>query len=99
TINPFYEAGIIDAAKFFDSELNETEHAYKILLNTLDTNPYSPALRKAYILQSLRMYLTTYSENSLEDLKQVVNPSEFEKFLEQYNQRKDSLELVQSQWD
>lgn len=99
TINPFYEAGIIDAAKFFDSELNEQERAYKILLNTLSTNPYSPALRKAYILQSLKMYLTTYAENSLEDLEEVINASEYENFLELYNHKKDSLELIQRQWN
>lgn len=98
-INPFYEGGIIDAAEFFDSEMNDSEKAYKILLNTLNINPYSPTLRKAYILQSLRMYLTTYAENSLEDLKEVVNVSEYEKFLELYNQKKDSLEQIQNQWD
>lgn len=99
TLNPFFEAGIIDAAHFFNSTLKDKEEAYQIILEALRLNPYAVPLQKAYILQSLELHLTSYAENNLQNLKKRVNTSDFEAFLDLYDQKKDSLEQVQSQWE
>lgn len=99
TLNPFFEAGVIAAAQFHNRVLENTEQAYQILLESLRINTYSASLQKAYIMQSLEMHLTSYAENNLENLKKVLTTSDFQAFLAQYQQKKDSLEQVQAQWE
>lgn len=98
-MNPFYEQGLKDAVSFFNLEKEGEEKAYQILLRALNLNPYAVSLHKEYILQSLRMQLFTYSDNSLEELKELTSVKDYEKFLDLYNQKRDSLEQVQNQWD
>lgn len=98
-MNPFYEHGLKDAVAYFNSEKDGEEKAYQLLLRALDLNPYAATLHKAYILQSLRMQLSTYADNNLEILKELTTAIDYQKFLDLYNHKSDSLEQVQNQWD
>lgn len=98
-LNPFYAQGIVAAAHFFRDEIKDVQQAYSTLLNGVKTNPYSATLQKAYILQCLSMHLTTYAENSLTLLKQIVPSMEYEAFLKEYNAKKDSVEQALDRWE
>lgn len=99
SLNPFYDQGVAAAAHFFQEELNDEQQAYNLLLNGVKINPYSATLQKAYILQCLSMHLTTYAENSLALLKQLVPESAYTSFLEDYTARKDSIEQALEAWE
>lgn len=98
TLNPFYAQGVVASAHFFRDEMDDVQQAYNMLLNGVKTNPYSATLQKAYIFQCLSMHLTTYAENSLATLKQLVSAAEYEEFLKVYVEKKDSIEQALNQW-
>src|SRR5690606_17373360 len=98
TLNPFFEAGVIAAAEFYNQTSEDKEQAYQVLLGALRTNPYSASLQKAYIMQSLEMHLTSYAENNMQNLEKVLTAADYQEFLAEYNQKRDSLEH-QAQWE
>ena len=98
-LNPFYDQGVVASAYFFRNELNDEQQAYHILLNGVKINPHSATLQKAYILQCLSMYLTTYAESGLSSLKQMVSAAEYESFLQEYTAKKDSIEQALDLWN
>ena len=98
TLNPFFEPGVVAAVNFYQTEKRDEEKAYKILLDALAVNPYSTTLQKAYILQSLNMQLFSYAEKELTTLKETASKNEYESFFQVYQDKKDSLEMAQNQW-
>ncbi|MEM7108263.1 MAG: hypothetical protein AAF519_08555 [Bacteroidota bacterium] len=81
-MNPFFEEAVIHCAEFMSAR--DGFEAYKILLSALEINPNSIKLLKAYIKQCARVELTTYAENSLVALQELVSKAEFEQIKNEY---------------
>lgn len=83
--NPFFEEGFLSAlAYLYPDESSMT--FYNLLLDAVQTNRNSPALLKAYIRACIANGLESYAEESLEDLKALLPPSEYAAFLNSYQQ-------------
>ncbi len=94
TQNPFLEDGIIAWAHFLNANQQEMD-AYEALLQALELNKFSPQLLKAYINQCVRVGLSSYADISLDQLSQLVSPSDFEEFKAEY----DGMMAEKETWD
>lgn len=89
--NPFFEKGVLAAAQFYQKS-NKEMLAYETLLEALRMNEKSIPLNKAYILQSLKMQLTSYAENAMDDLKEITTSKEFARFKKLYDSTATAVE-------
>lgn len=72
TANPFYEEGIIAAARYFKSHSTDALKAYNILTNAIHVNMNSERLLTAYVAEAVRMGFDEYAAEAatqLEDIK------------------------------
>ncbi|MEM9297860.1 MAG: tetratricopeptide repeat protein [Bacteroidota bacterium] len=83
-MNPFFEEAVIHSAEFIS--LRDGFEAYNILLSSLEVNPNSIKLLKAFIMQCAKVELNTYAENSLDDLSGLISTTEFLKFRQEYEE-------------
>jgi hypothetical protein len=93
--NAFNESLIEEAIKKFNEE-GKDDLVYNLLVDAIEINPYSKTLLKAYIIAALEWNLIEYAENSLQQFKAIASESEFEMFLEVFNQKKYQQE--QESW-
>ncbi|MES2732450.1 MAG: hypothetical protein V4714_11895 [Bacteroidota bacterium] len=84
---PLNEKIIIHVSQFYRDKLKNNDAAYNGLVNTVQLNPYSVAVYKAYIRQSLAMGLLTYAEQGLETLKDITTPADYQAFLPEYQSK------------
>jgi hypothetical protein len=85
--NPFFEKGFLLALNaLYDDPLEQ----YNLLLKAQETNPSAPELKKAYILSSLRAGLESYAEASLEELQEILDPTAYQAFLDEYRQVREA---------
>jgi len=71
--NPFYEEGIIAAARYFKSHSSDPMKAYNILTDAIHVNTGSVRLLTAYVAEAVRMGFDDYAASAaqqLEELKQ-----------------------------
>ena len=83
-MNPFFEEAVIHSSEF--TSLRDGIEAYNILLSSLEVNPNSIKLLKAFIMQCAKVELNTYAENSLNDLSGLISTTEFLKFRQEYEE-------------
>ncbi|MCH8317153.1 MAG: hypothetical protein IIA88_01430 [Bacteroidetes bacterium] len=93
----FYEDGRISAANFYN-KINK-DHAYDILLEGLNLNPYSVKLYKAYILYCLELNLTSYAQHALDELQILTTEEDFTGFLQKYYEKQTLIEKSLEEWD
>jgi len=86
--NPLFVKGYLFALN--QMEVEDSLDKYNLLLEALETNPYSAELQQAYVEISLASGMESYAESGLEDLKPLVS----EKYFQQYLKRYDSLKAV-----
>lgn len=80
--NPFHEEATIAAADYISKK--DPFEGYDILLGALEINPRSIKILKAYILQAARLQFNNYALISLETLKPLLTPQEFNSFFLEY---------------
>lgn len=78
--NPFNEADVIIASRFFSDQVKDMDLAYNILLNAIEINPYAIRLLKEYVLMSVKIGQSNYGQNELQKLKLLLQDKEFEDF-------------------
>ena len=88
--NPFFEDGIIEAARFFNSDEDEFL-SYNILLQAIRFNKYSKILNQEYILQATKMGLSDYAEEALEQLRLISDPTDYVQFEQKYDSLRQTL--------
>ena len=85
--SPFEEGAILQAVQLLNAQKKE-EEAYAMLRRALFLNKYSVPLLEAYALQSLKLGLDTYAEETLLDLELYSPLERYKKFLNQYEKAK-----------
>ncbi|CAN5616596.1 hypothetical protein BH23BAC1_BH23BAC1_04080 [soil metagenome] len=96
--NPFFERGVIEAARYFNEHDDELL-SYEILRNAVEINYTSKELHKHFILIALESGLTMFAESALEDFRDLASPGEFTSFLKTYQEKIDELRQQFSDWD
>ncbi len=89
--SPFEEAAILQAVHLHNAQ-KQPDEAYSLLRKALQLNKYAVPLLEAYAMQSLRLGLSTYSEETLEILKTTAQPNRYINFLKEYADLRNSLE-------
>ena len=69
TYNPFYEEGIISAARYFKSHSGDSMKAYNILTDAIHVNPGSVRLLTAYVAEAVRMGFDEYAASAAQQLE------------------------------
>jgi hypothetical protein len=69
--NPFFEEGIIAAARYFKSHSTDSFKAYSILTDAIHVNKKSARLLQAYIAEASRMGLDKYAADAEEVLNEI----------------------------
>jgi len=71
--NPFYEEGIIAAARYFKSHSTNYLKAYSILTDAIHVNKKSVRLLTAYMAEAARMGFDRYAADAEEALREIEN--------------------------
>jgi cellulose synthase operon protein C len=89
--DPFNEDGIIWAVEFFNSRKKYMD-AYNILVESVNMNPYSIQILKAYARQSILINIESYAEYALDKLENLMTGKEFSEFRESLRSIQPGLE-------
>jgi len=79
--DPFFEQGILEAARYFDQVVGNELETYNLLLEALEVNRYSVKLLKAYGITCTKLNLDTYRNSTLETLAQLLSPQQYQDYL------------------
>ena len=79
------------ATHYFNAQKNP-KAAYDILLNALRFRRTAPELQKLYVLQCLKLYLTDFAEEGLQDLAQMTTATDYQAFLKTYQAQRALIE-------
>ncbi len=88
-VAPWSEIGQLAAATFFINQGKDLR-AYDLLLEAMEYNPASVALRKAYIRMAIRQGFEKYARQAMEPLAPLVSPAEYLSF-------KNEIDTLQQQ--
>ncbi|MCG8311291.1 MAG: hypothetical protein MI975_28140 [Cytophagales bacterium] len=96
--NPFFEHGVLEAARFFDKQVKDKDTAYNILLNAVNLNPFSIEYNKAYAFQCLKTGLNSYALDAREELRTMMPSVMFKTFEREFNALKADIESKSFDW-
>jgi hypothetical protein len=71
--NPFFEEGIIAAARYFKQYSKDPMMAYTILTDAIHVNRKSVKLLNAYIAEAARMGFDNYAADGEEALREIIH--------------------------
>jgi Flp pilus assembly protein TadD len=71
TANPFYEEGVIAAARYFKSHSTDPSKAYNILTDAIHVNMNSVRLLTAYVAEAVRMGFDEYAAEAAIQLENI----------------------------
>lgn len=94
---PFDQQVALATQQFYLRQ-NNADRAYEILTNALQVNPAAPEVQKAYILQSLDLNLVDYAVQGLEQLREMVSPTDYQAFVPQYEAKRALVEKKLAEW-
>ena len=80
--DPYFEQGVIEAARFMQEQAQDPGTSYDLLIRALQYNPWSVRLLKLHVLQAMRMNLPEYAAESLGTLEEILPSAEFKAFSE-----------------
>lgn len=80
TANPFFEEGVMAAARYFQTHGTDRLLPYNLLVESIQFHPEGLKVRKAYCLEAARIGFLSYATDSIEELKRKLPPAEFEAF-------------------
>lgn len=66
--NPFFEEGVLAAARYFQTHGTDPLKAYTLLTNAVQVNRYSVRLYEAYLAEALRLGFDNFAEDAREQL-------------------------------
>ena len=69
--NPFYEEGIIAAARYYKKHSNDPLQAYNILTDAVHVNRNSIRLLTAYVAEAARMGFDEYAADAAQQLEEL----------------------------
>ena len=78
--DPFFEPGVIEAARFMHEQARDPGTSYDVLIRALQYNPWSVRLLKLHVLQAMRMNLPGYASESLQKLEALMPATEYKAF-------------------
>lgn len=89
SMNAFNEDQVVEAA----TELTKRNASggYELLIDATEINPYGTKLLKTYALTAIDWNLTTYADQTLTRLQELLPTSEFNEFMSVYEQKKQQL--------
>jgi len=92
---PFEEDVVIKLAKLYNQQ-NAPQEAYNILLKNLENYPnyryYPPKLLQSYIVQCIQMGYDSYGEDGLDELEELIKPTDFQEFKSKIKSLQTELE-------
>ncbi len=71
TYNPFFEEGIIAAARYYSTHGTDSQRAYTILAEAKHINPGSVRLLMAYITEAQRIGFDDFAADAFEELEEL----------------------------
>jgi hypothetical protein len=80
--NPYFDEGVLAAYHFTKQKSKDKLEAYTILANSLQANPQSVKLLKAYTREAKELGFDDFADNSIETLRKILPGVLFEKFME-----------------
>lgn len=94
-----YDEEVVMAAADFFSRQSETGlKSYNILLDGITYNPFAVSLLKAYALESINQGLSSYAENTLATLQDLLPASEYSTFIEKFEKQRQQIEARAENW-
>ncbi|WP_347157947.1 tetratricopeptide repeat protein [Pontibacter chitinilyticus] len=94
----YREDVVLAAAKFFKKYQPKQEQSYDILLSGITYNPYAAELYKAYALESLNQGLSSYAEQALTTLQNLLPATEYSTFIKKYEKQREDLAARADNW-
>ena len=88
---PFDEETILNSAAFFQEVKKDNQKAYDILVNSVRSNPFSLKIYKAYALIALKVGLSYYGDDALEDIRKLTHEEDYQNFVKEYKKQKEEL--------
>lgn len=88
--NPFFEEGVLQSVRYFNSEGDKFK-SYDILLKAIDINRYSVELIKAYVMQALEIRHEEYAESAIIRLIDLMSSEDFGDFEREFSEKKNEL--------
>ena len=96
-VAPWSERGQLAAANFFVNQ-KKPLRAYDLLLEAMDYNPTSAAIRKAYVKVALSQGFENYALQAMEQLETMVNPEEYLSFKNEIDTQLQQRQEQQQEW-
>ncbi|WP_420581750.1 tetratricopeptide repeat protein [Reichenbachiella sp.] len=90
--NPFFEEGVLAAAKYFKETENDEEMTYQILREAITVNEYSEALIKAYIEHCLATNLIDFADDTLIKLIDILSEKEYQAYEIAFEAKKEQAQ-------
>lgn len=90
--NPFFEKGILAAARYFTETDKDEEMAYRILREAITVNEYSEVLVKAYIDHCLTSGLIDFAEDSMIKLVDILSEEDYLAYEVTFEAKKESAQ-------
>jgi len=87
-----FDGGILAAATDFFNKNNNHKVAYDFLLSALRFRRNAPDIQKLYVLQCLKLYLTDFAEEALQDLAGMTTVTDYQAFLKTYQAQRALIE-------
>lgn len=94
---PAHQATVLAAARFYQTQVRDSQKAYDLLINSITYDPYNPEVYKAYILQSVDSGYGAFAESALQDLARLVPAAELAAFGQVYRQKRAAREAALQQ--
>ncbi|QCR23343.1 hypothetical protein [Pontibacter sp. SGAir0037] len=94
-----YDEKVVEAAAaFFQKQAPQEMTAYNILLDGITYNPYAVNLHKAYALESLNQGLTSYADQALSTLEDLLPASEYTTFKQKFEEQRQEIQAKTEDW-
>lgn len=87
-----FDSGVLGAATTFFNQQKKPKVAYDALLNALRFRRNAPELQKLYVLQCLKLYLTDFAEEGLQELTGMTSSTDYQAFLKIYQAQRALIE-------
>ncbi|MEO9852631.1 MAG: hypothetical protein ABJH72_01790 [Reichenbachiella sp.] len=90
--NPYFQEGVIAAARYFQQEDKDEETAYRILHQAITINEFSDLLIKAYIDHCLNTGLIDFADDALARLADILSENEYTAYKVAFESKKESAQ-------
>ena len=95
---PFYKDGLLEAAKYFRTQ-NKSLKAYDIIVDAIKVIEESPDLLKEYAFLCLDERLMDYGDETVIQLKSLMNKEEFARFNTEYQAQRSEIQKIFDEWE